>query len=104
MDSDTIRVTGAGGAPAVESEAPAVDSAEPDGSGGREGLVGPVGLGGRGALGSGLGGGAACSEKVVFRGGGRGIQVSRGRGGKTKAHERPKQSRVSGRPIRRLHS
>ena len=57
----------------MESEAPAVDSAEQDGSGGREGLVGPVGLGGRGALGSGLGGGAACWGKVVSRGGGRGI-------------------------------
>ena len=81
----------------MESEAPAVDSAEQDGSGGREGLVGPVGMGGRGALRSGLGGGAACWGKVVSRGGGRGI--SRGRGGKTKAQERPKQSRVSGRPI-----
>ena len=71
MDTDTIRVTGAGGAQAVESEAPAVDSAEPDGSGGREGC--PVGVGGRGAWGSGLGGGAASWGKVVSRGGGRGI-------------------------------
>ena len=55
MDSDTIRVTG----PAVEFKAPAVDSAEPDGSRGRDGLVGPVGVEGWGALGSRVGGGTA---------------------------------------------
>ena len=97
MDSDTVRVAGSGEAPAMESEVPTVDSAEPDGSGGREGLVGPVGVGGRDALGSGAGVRAASRGRVVSRGGGRGI--SRGRESKTKAQERPKQSRVSGRPI-----
>ena len=47
MDSDTVRVAGSGEAPAMESEVPTVDSAEPDGSGGREGLVNPAGVIGR---------------------------------------------------------
>ena len=73
MDSDTMRVTGAGGAPAVESEAPVLDSAEPEGSGGREGVVGRVGVGGRGALGSGVGGKAASRGGWFLAGEGEGL-------------------------------
>ena len=49
MDSDTIRVTGAGGD--VESEAPAVDSAEPDGSWGAGAVGGPCWGGRAGCIG-----------------------------------------------------
>ena len=52
------------------------DTVEPDGSGGREGLVGPVGLG-RGALGRGVGGGAVSWGNVFSRWGGRGISTEK---------------------------
>ena len=69
MDSDTISVTG----PAVEFKAPAVDSTEPDGSRGRDGLVGPVGVGGWGALGSRVGGGTASWGRWFLAGEGEGF-------------------------------